>query len=38
MAKNGQPGHGRVGPIKDRTQFYNPVTERWQKGTKIQGK
>jgi len=25
MAKNGKPGHGRVGPIKNRTQFENPA-------------
>jgi len=25
MAKNGRPGHGRVGPIKNRSQFKNPA-------------
>ena len=25
MAKNERPGHGRVGPIKNRTQFKNPA-------------
>jgi hypothetical protein len=23
MAKNGKPGNGRIGPIKDRSQFKN---------------
>ena len=25
MAKNGKPGHGRIGPIKNRSQFKNPA-------------
>lgn len=29
MAKNGAPGHGRIGPIKDRKQVYNPKNDRW---------
>lgn len=31
MAKNGSAGHGRIGTIKDRTQFHNSLTNRWQK-------
>jgi hypothetical protein len=29
MAKNGQRGHGRIGPIKQRTQMLNPHNNRW---------
>ena len=29
MAKNGRQGHGRVGPIKQRTQVHNPQNNRW---------
>jgi hypothetical protein len=29
MAKNGKPGHGRIGPIKQRTQVHNPQNNRW---------
>ena len=25
MAKNGRPGHGRIGLIKNRSQFQNPA-------------
>ena len=38
MAKNGPLGHGRIGPIKDRSQFFNPVTDRWQKRDKETGR
>lgn len=38
MAKNGPAGHGRIGPIKDRSQFHNPVTDRWQKRDKDTGR
>lgn len=32
MAKNGKPGDGhRNGPIKGRSQFYNPGTDTWSK-------
>ena len=31
MAKNGVIGKGRVGPVKGRTQTYNPVTKTWTK-------
>lgn len=31
MAKNGPIGNGRIGEIKDGTQFYNSVTNLWQK-------
>jgi hypothetical protein len=29
MATNGKPGHGRIGPIKNRTQVHNPANNRW---------
>jgi len=38
MAKNGPIGHGRIGPIKDRSQFFNPLTDRWQKRDKDTGR
>lgn len=32
MAKNGQPDDGhRNGPVKSRSQFYNPKTDTWSK-------
>ena len=32
MAKNGKVGDGhRNGAVKDRTQVYNPTTEKWVK-------
>ncbi len=31
MAKNGKPGNGRIGPIRDRSQVKNPVTGNWTK-------
>lgn len=31
MAKNPPPGSGRRGMVRERSQFYNPETERWQK-------
>ena len=31
MAKNGPKGGGREGEVTDRSQFYNPVTDLWQK-------
>ena len=37
MAKNPPKGPGRRGAIKDRSQFYNPVTDRWQKRDKDNG-
>lgn len=37
MAKNGPVGGGRIGTIKDRTQFYNPKTDLWQKRDKDTG-
>ena len=37
MAKNPPNGPGRRGAIKDRSQFYNPVTERCQKRDKDNG-
>jgi hypothetical protein len=29
MAKNGKPGHGRIGPIKNRSQVFNPQNKKW---------
>lgn len=38
MAKNGAPGHGRVGPIKNRSQFQNPaVANKWTERNKSNG-
>ncbi len=37
MAKNGVPGKGRVGPVKDRAQVHNPVTQTWTKRDKDTG-
>jgi len=37
MATNPPKGPGRKGAIKDRTQFYNPLTDRWQKRDKDNG-
>lgn len=31
MAKNGKPGGGRIGAVKDRSQTFNPVTQQWIK-------
>jgi hypothetical protein len=32
MAKNGKTGDGhRVGAVRERSQTYNPVTEKWVK-------
>ena len=31
MAKNGEDGNGRIGAVKDRVQFLNPVTKHWTK-------
>jgi hypothetical protein len=38
MAKNAAPGHGRLGPIKNRIQSLNPTTKRWTKSTTKSGK
>ena len=31
MAKNGQPGNGRIGAVRERSQTFNPTTEQWVK-------
>jgi len=31
VAKNGQPGKGRVGAVKQRSQTFNPKTRTWTK-------
>ena len=31
MAKNGQPGKGRVGAVKQRSQAFNPTSKTWTK-------
>ncbi len=31
MAKNGQPGYGRIGPVKNRSQVQNPLNNNWTK-------
>ena len=38
MAKNPPKGPGRRGAVKDRSQFYNPLTERWYKRDDSTGK
>lgn len=38
MAKNGVPGKGRVGPVKGRTQVYNPGTKTWTKRDSATGR
>lgn len=37
MAKNGKNGGGRIGAIKNRTQFQNPETGLFQKRNKENG-
>jgi hypothetical protein len=37
MAKNAAAGRGRLGPIKDRIQSFNPLTKRWTKTSTITG-
>lgn len=37
MATNPPKGPRRKGAVKDRTQFYNPLTDRWQKRDKDSG-
>jgi hypothetical protein len=31
MAKNGPPGGGRIGAVRQRSQTFNPKTEQWVK-------
>lgn len=31
MAKNGQPGNGRIGAVRGRSQTFNPTTQQWVK-------
>ncbi|GAB4052132.1 hypothetical protein [Spirosoma litoris] len=31
MAKNGEPGNGRIGAVRERSQTFNPTTEQWVK-------
>ena len=31
VAKNGQPGKGRVGAVRERSQSFNPKTKTWTK-------
>lgn len=38
MAKNKEPGKGRVGAVKDRHQVYNPKTDQWVKVDSDTGK
>lgn len=38
MAKNPPKGPGRRGAVKDRSQFYNPINERWYKRDKDTGR
>lgn len=38
MAKNAAPGHGRLGPIKDRIQSFNERTGLFTKSSTITGK
>lgn len=38
MAKNGAKGHGRIGPIKNRSQFKNPaIGNKWTERDKTTG-
>ena len=38
MAKNPPKGPGQRGAVKDRTQFHNPLTDRWYKRDAETGK
>jgi hypothetical protein len=38
MARNAKPGHGRLGPIKNRIQSLNPRSKRWTKSSTKTGK
>ncbi|MDB5184384.1 MAG: hypothetical protein JWN38_192 [Candidatus Saccharibacteria bacterium] len=38
MSKNAAPGHGRLGPIKNRIQSLNPRTKRYTKANATTGK
>lgn len=38
MAKNGPRGGGRAGSIRDRSQTFNPQTERWVKRDRETGR
>lgn len=38
VAKNGKPGGGRVGAVKDRSQTHNPTTGQWVKRDTGDGK
>lgn len=38
MATNPPKGAGRRGAVKNRTQFYNPLTQRWYKRDKETGR
>ena len=38
MAKNKEPGNGRVGAVKDRIQYFNPQTQQWIKADRKSGK
>lgn len=31
MARNGKPGGGRIGAVRERSQTFNPNTEQWVK-------
>lgn len=31
MARNGKPGGGRVGAVRERSQTFNPNTQQWVK-------
>lgn len=38
MAKNKEPGNGRVGAVRDRSQVLNPKTKIWTKRDSDTGK
>ncbi len=38
MAKNGSIGGGREGMVDKRSQFFNPITELWQKRDRETGR
>ncbi|MCC6628224.1 MAG: hypothetical protein IT340_12585 [Chloroflexi bacterium] len=38
VAKNGKPGGGRVGQVRDRSQVRNPATGQWTKRDTVTGR
>ena len=38
MARNGEKGGGRIGAVRDRTQTFNPLIDKWVKRDSDTGK